>query len=124
MSEVVMPDQIVAAPPPPASAAAEWHRRIRVRHPFHCAAVVTTPQSPAPFHEGVLHDISVEGIAFLLKVAFPRGTRLTIELVDTSPPRRLTACVVHATARGEDWLLGCELERPLSVAELYGLIDR
>jgi hypothetical protein len=120
-----MPDHIVVAPPPPAAALPQWHRRVRIRHPFQCAAVVSRSQSAAaPFHEGVLHDISVEGVAVTLKVAFPRGTLLTIELVDITPPRRLIASVIHATPRGEDWLLGCELERPLSVTELYGLIDR
>jgi hypothetical protein len=123
MAQETMLDSMITAPLPPATALPEWRRRVRVRHPFQCAAVVSTQQETTRCHDGILHDISVEGISFILKTSFPRDTVLGVELMSTTSPCKLVARVAHATAHGEDWLLGCELVRPLSVTELYGLIS-
>lgn len=122
MTQVLMPENIIAVTPPPTPAACPWRRRVRVRHSFRCAAVVSSPGSSESCHEGELQDISIEGIAFVLNVPFPRGTILTVEVMSPTSPHKLTARVAHATSRNDEWLLGCELVRPLSVADLYDLI--
>jgi hypothetical protein len=74
---------------------------------------------------GVARDVSRRGISFFLGRELPVGARLALY---SRGGRRgdscvLTARVVYATTcRGGSWLIGCELSRPFSDAELAALV--
>src|SRR5262245_29072119 len=65
-------------------------------------------------------DLSSGGLGLLCGFRFPPGTALVIDL--TGPAPVLPARLVHCTARGRDWLLGCAFEAPLTDERLQALL--
>jgi PilZ domain len=68
-------------------------------------------------------DISATGISFLLEVALPEGTVLALQRQILIPGQSWirSGKVMHASQRGDKWLIGCELTPPFSVDELSAL---
>jgi hypothetical protein len=62
-------------------------------------------------------NISLTGIGLVLPEPLSTGTYVFVEL-DGQVTAELFAKAVHATPRGEGWLVGCELVTPLTRAEL------
>jgi hypothetical protein len=71
-------------------------------------------------HRAVARDVSRHGISLYVMREVPVGSRLA--LYARGPHRGdsclLTARVVYANCQGVNWLVGCELSRPLSDGEL------
>lgn len=72
----------------------------------------------------VARDVSQRGIGLFVARGLPVGARLA--LYARAAPRGdscvLAARVVYAHCQGGGWLVGCELSRPLSDAEMASLV--
>ena len=77
---------------------------------------------------GRVRDISRGGVGLLLQHRFRPGTRLVVELRESTGAflRTVAAAVVHAHAVLVDgnhcWLLGCAFDQPLGDEELEALL--
>jgi hypothetical protein len=69
-------------------------------------------------------NISASGIGLLVGLAVTTGTLLSLELLGSSggQPYKVLACVVHTTARDDQWALGCNFIRELTEQELKALV--
>ena len=79
----------------------------------------------APTHSAQVLNISASGVGLLVTQNFETGSLLDVELSPLSGKkgRRILACVVHVTRRGEEeWALGCNFIRELSEADLASLV--
>jgi hypothetical protein len=104
-------------------------RRASARYP--CALVnfsteVSTGVKAESEHwAATIVDISVEGVALLLRRPFEPGTVLTLALRDErfKVEQALQVRVAHLKPRSRsEWLVGCSVERPLTEAELRALL--
>jgi hypothetical protein len=104
-------------------------RRASARYP--CALVnfsteVSTGAKADPEHwSATIVDISIEGVALILRRPFEPGTVLTLSLRDErfKVEQALQVRVAHLKARSRsEWLVGCAFERPLTEAELRALL--
>ncbi|HXG12291.1 MAG TPA: PilZ domain-containing protein [Gemmataceae bacterium] len=70
-------------------------------------------------------DISASGISLQLKEEIRPGTMLEIEILKREAvARKLLGRVAHATEHpGGTWIIGCDLDRRLTDAELRALTD-
>jgi hypothetical protein len=69
-----------------------------------------------------IKDISLGGLGLLCNQPVPQGTFLAVKLEGANYSRVLRARVIHATAQGNSWLLGCRLIDRLSSEELAALL--
>jgi hypothetical protein len=67
-------------------------------------------------------NLSAGGVALLAADPAARGTALWVEMELRGRPRTLPARVRHVRRTGEGWLHGCQLDVPLSPAELRALV--
>jgi hypothetical protein len=100
----------------------ELERRSSPRWPPGQAAFARYRQAAdEPFQLALILDISAEGIGLLLANPIAPGIVLQLRLPHATGIDR-TASVIHATAKYEGWLVGCEFDRPLDEAEIEGLL--
>jgi hypothetical protein len=77
------------------------------------------------FQNGWVLDLSLKGIGLLLPKPIKAGTFLIIQIKGLSQKKTydLAARVAHATLQNSgDWLVGCELVKPLVHEELDDLL--
>jgi hypothetical protein len=67
-------------------------------------------------------NLSAGGVALQAADPAPRGTALWVEVSRRGRSRTLPARVWHVRRTGEGWLHGCQLDVPLSPAELHALL--
>ncbi|MGE3806843.1 MAG: PilZ domain-containing protein [Gemmataceae bacterium] len=101
-------------------------RRVTARHP---SRLKTPCQLRLATEEGkwlaALRNISADGICILSNRCFRPGMTLTLELPVSGQPLQLRMRVMHAKPQRKDWwLVGGQLYRQLSKAELDSLRNR
>jgi hypothetical protein len=68
---------------------------------------------------GRIRDISLGGVALILRRRFDRGTNLILDLATRAGElRQLQVQVVHAWEMDGRWIIGCEFASPISEQEL------
>jgi hypothetical protein len=67
-------------------------------------------------------NLSVAGVALLAADPAARGTALWVEMERRGRSRTLPARVRHVRRTADGWLRGCQLDVPLSPAELHALV--
>jgi hypothetical protein len=83
-----------------------------------------TTASENPPRRVLLHDISGQGVAFILREPLALGSTLTVRLPTprNQAARNLVACVAHCTQVCDAaWLVGCSLSEALSETDLATL---
>jgi hypothetical protein len=86
-----------------------------------CAFSTASQNSP---RRALLHDISGQGVAFILREPLAQGSTLTVQLPtpQNQAARNLVACVAHCTQLcASAWLVGCSLSEALSETDLTAL---
>jgi hypothetical protein len=68
----------------------------------------------------ILWNVSPAGVGLFLNHAFQPGTELCLQFRRPAIEDRV-ATVVHATPCETGWLVGCALDRPLSLVELQAI---
>ncbi|HEX5273453.1 MAG TPA: PilZ domain-containing protein [Gemmataceae bacterium] len=99
--------------------------RVGPRHPCRSSPLMPCLVRPSfQPQRAIAHNVSRRGIALYLPRELPVGARLALFARGARPGESwvLTARVAYATCHGGGWLIGCELSRPLSDAELAALV--
>ena len=96
-------------------------RRAEPRHASGHVAFVRNENEPeAAFQNATIWDVSALGVGLLLGEPVERGTVLHLSCRHLAV-RDLKATVVHSSPKEHGWLVGCELDRRLSLEELHAL---
>jgi hypothetical protein len=101
-------------------------RRDEDRSPCDLDVAIRTLRSRSGYYwMARVWDISPTGISLQLKKEIKPGAMLEIEVLKgEAVDRRLLGRVVHATKHaGGTWIIGCDLDRRLSDAELHSLMN-
>jgi len=94
-------------------------RRASIRHRCECSAVILLGESPAPVSVNAkVRNISSGGIGLVLRRQLHPGTLVTIKPQGVGGPRALVARVVFSLPHTNGWQTGCELNEPLTDAEV------
>ncbi len=105
----------------PGQAGEPEERRVRVRYPSGVRVHLQAQNGTGGLRLSArVRDISLGGISLLVERPFEPGELLSIELPGPGGETRSTAlaCVVHATARGDEWVVGCTFAHELTDADL------
>jgi hypothetical protein len=86
---------------------------VRIHWPF-------APEQPPEL--APLWNVAPSGIGLLFDRPLDRGQVLEVQFGRAAIPDRL-ATVVHASAKGTTWLVGCTLDESLSASELRELAE-
>jgi hypothetical protein len=84
-----------------------------------------TPVEKLEYQRAWVVDLSLKGVGLLLTRPLEIGTQIAILLKSATQKRsfELVGRVVHATLQASsDWLIGCELAKPLTEEELDALL--
>ena len=74
----------------------------------------------AAYQPGTVWDVSATGISLFLDQALEPGELLDVTFRHLGIRDR-TAAVIHVTAQGQGWRVGCKLNEPLSPREIHAL---
>jgi hypothetical protein len=108
----------------PAPTSSIYQRRALVRQPsgrtMFCEVIMLPVSVPALV---IVRDITSTGIGLLCHRAVEAGTFVALKVdAPDGDIRRIRARVVHLTAFGDQWLLGCALREPLTPEDLAALL--
>lgn len=117
-------EQKLPCPTAPPKPDALTERRAWIRFPSDQTMTASTTDTGVTGWLGRVRDISLGGIALMLRRRFERGTSLILELATNAGElRRLSVQVVHATWEMDGrWVIGCTFTSPLSEEELQTFV--
>jgi hypothetical protein len=84
------------------------------------AVICQRPGQASAAEVAVIWDVSQGGLGLFMSSPRTPGTALYIKFQDAAVRARM-ARVIHATPAEGGWMLGCELDCPLTEAELEAL---